>query len=85
MTVFQLEPLFVEYSILTFEMLTAVQVILWTLVTFHDSPPFGEVTVTLGGGRIVNVALLTSFVAEFEASLTLTSPSVVSVLGTVHV
>ena len=49
--------------------------------TFQFSPPLGLVTVIVGAG-IVKVALLTSFVAAFAASLILTNPCVVGgVLG----
>ena len=39
---------------------------------------------TAGAARIVKTALLTSFVAEFDASLTRTSACAVGVFGTVH-
>ena len=67
-TVFQLLPLLVEYSIFTFVILVNVHVILWTEPAIHDSLPFGEVTVTLGGEAIVKTALLVSMMTEFKAS-----------------
>src|SRR5438093_842608 len=54
------------------------------LPTMYVSPPFGDVTVTLGGGNIVNVPLLTSFVPAFDASLTRTRAWLVGALGIVH-
>ena len=54
-------------------MLVDVHVIFWVVNAVHDSPPLGEVTVTLGGGAMVKTALLTSFVAALDASLTRTS------------
>jgi len=81
--VVQVEPLFAEYSSLTFVMPEEVQVMFCTVPTVHFSPPFGAVTVTVG--KIVNTALLRSFTAAFEASLILTRHCVDGVFGTVHV
>jgi hypothetical protein len=48
------------------------------------SPPFGDTTVTAGCGTTENKALLTSFVALFDASLTRTRHCVEGVFGTVQ-
>jgi hypothetical protein len=82
--VLHVEPLFVESSSLTFVNPFCVQVIACEDPAYQSSPPFGDVTVTEGAGTIVKVALLTSFVAAFAASLILTDASEVGVGGTVH-
>jgi len=50
----QLEPLLVEYSSFTFVTPELVQVMLCELPAVQDSPPFGEVRVTLAvkGARV---------------------------------
>jgi len=82
--IIQLEPLFVEYSILTLVILVKVQVIFWLDDAIHVSPPLGVRTVTLGVGLIVNTALLRSFTLAFEASLMRTRACVVGVFATVQ-
>ena len=77
-------PLFVEYSSLTDDKLVNVHVMFCVDVAIQFSPPLGAVSVTLGGCVIVNTALLISLIAEFDASLILTSTCVEGVLGTVH-
>jgi hypothetical protein len=58
--VVQLEPLFVEYSILTFATPENVHVILWDVPTVQFSPPLGEVNATDSDGEIVKTELLIS-------------------------
>ncbi len=77
-------PLLVEYSIFTLEIVVEVHEMACELPVFQDSPPLGDRTVTDGAGNMVKTALLTSFVAVFEESLTRTNPCVVGVFGTVH-
>ena len=84
LTVVQLVPLLVEYSIFTLVILVNVHVIFWAEPAIHDSPPLGATTVMPGGGAMVKTALLTSFVAAFDASLMRTRACEVGVLGTVH-
>ena len=55
-TEFQLVPLLVVYSSLTFATFELVHVIFCVAPTIHCSPPFGEVTVTLG--RMIEKTLL---------------------------
>jgi hypothetical protein len=80
----QFAPLSAENSIFTFAMLVDVQVIAAEVPTVSDSPPLGDTTVTAGGSEMLKTALLTSFVAVFDESLTRTRACVVTVFGTVH-
>jgi hypothetical protein len=84
LTIVQLLPLFVEYSIFTFVTPFCDQVILCEVPDVQFSPPAGAVRVMLGGAEIVNTLLLRSLVAAFEASLMRTFACVVGEYGTVH-
>ena len=80
----QVLPLFVEYSIVTFDIFVDVQVMLCELPAIHDSPPFGDVTVTVGTRIIENIASLTSLVPALEASLIRINACAVGVFGIVQ-
>jgi hypothetical protein len=56
----------------------------WIVPAIQLSPPAGDVNVTLGGGMMLNIPLLASFVAALEASLMRTNPWRVSEAGTVQ-
>jgi len=80
-TTIQDPPPLVEYSNFTFAMLVALHVIGCPLSTVHDSPPFGDVSVTDGGERMVKGAFPVSAREALEASLMRTDPCAVGVLG----
>lgn len=81
---FQDDPLFVEYSIFTLLTALDVHAIFCEVPGTQDSPPFGVMTVTLGGAIVVKMELLTSFTAAFDASPIRISACVVGGCGTVQ-
>lgn len=83
-TVLQPPPLFVEYSILTLVIDVADHVMFWFVPMVNVFPPLGLRTVTLGGGAIVNVALLVSPIDVLLASLIRINACDVGKSATVH-